>query len=182
MCFQYKWLRSRKEKIKGKGQTKQIKLASLLDFSVNYCGFGKDPRISFSKFFSQGISISPREETLASKSKRNFKTGLLQTEVTGSRSGMLAWGTHRYTFNPQGTHFWGIHQRHQDSSSTPSSCYFQWLILWPSGQQLSEGNSSPSEMQSNLTKRLFKRHAFQSRQNKLRCVAEWGQFGYWNQS
>lgn len=53
MCFQYKRSTSRKEK-RGKGQTKQIKFASVPDFNINYHGFGRDSSISSSKFFYQG--------------------------------------------------------------------------------------------------------------------------------
>ena len=90
MCFQYKWSRSRKEKIKGKGQTKQIKLASLPDFNINYHGFGKDPSISSSKFFSQGRRIPPREERLASKYQKKVQNSGLHIEVTVFRSGVLS--------------------------------------------------------------------------------------------
>lgn len=92
MCFQYKWSRSRKEKIKGKGQTKQIKLLHLLDFNINYHGFGKDSSISSSKFFSQGRRIFPQREIMTGlkipKDKvSNF--GLrIEVAVRGSGSGV----------------------------------------------------------------------------------------------
>ena len=86
MCFQYKWPRSRKEKIKGKGQTKQIKLASLPDFNIYFHSFGNDPS---SKFFSPGRRMSPREEGLASKYQEKLQTSSLHTEGIVSRSGVL---------------------------------------------------------------------------------------------
>lgn len=115
MCFQYKWPRSRKEKIKGKGQTKQIKLASLPDFNIYFHSFGNDPS---SKFFSQGRRMSPREEGLASKYHEKLQTSSLHTEGIVSRSGVLTClqfllvkllkkgprGTHMCAVNPSCSH------------------------------------------------------------------------------
>ena len=121
MCFQYKWPRSRKEKIKGKGQTKQIKLASLPDFNIYFHSFGKDPS---SKLFSQGRRMSPREEGLASKYQEKVQNSSLHTEGIVSRSGVLTHlqfllvkllkkgprGTHTCAVNPYCSHIPGSTQ------------------------------------------------------------------------
>ena len=188
MCFQYKWPRNKKEKIKGKGQTKQIKLASLPDFNIYFHSFGKDPS---SKFFSQGRRMSPREEGLASKYQEKVQNSSLHSEGIVSRSGVLTRlqfllvkllkkgprGTHTCAVNPWCSHIPGsaqesggsLHQPHQTNTSRgwspdplATSCHKRDIAF--------------SETQSNLTKRLFKRYAVRSRQNKLRCAGEWGQF------
>lgn len=198
MCFQYKWSRSRKEKIKGKGQTKQIKLASLPDFNINYHGFGKDPSISSSKFFSQGRRIPPREERLASEYQKSSKLWPSHwgnsLQVRGidlsaiSAGGSTERGTpkvHTCTLSIPNAHTFRVtHQRqgggalHQPHHTGTSSGWYSDFLATSCHKRA----ISLSETLSNLTKRLFKRHAVQRRQNKRRCAVEWGRFWCWDQS
>lgn len=145
MCFQYKWSRSRKGKIKGKGQTKQIKLASLPDFNINYHGFGKDSSISSLKFFSQERRIFPQRREIMTglkTPKDKFQTLAFvlsqQSEAVGQEcrpicrvaAGAVAErGTPRYTrvcFPGNTLEGGNFHQPHQ-----PVFPMADTLTLWP---------------------------------------------------
>lgn len=116
MCFQYKRSTSRKEKIRGKGQTKQIKFASVPDFNINYHGFGRDSSISSSKFFYQG-----RRKNLPRR--REIMTGL-KIPKGSKNSGLLMEGAAR-------------------SSRPRTSTNLQFLLLKPLEERLPDRHVFP---------------------------------------